>query len=271
MSPLWRDEIGVFVGPSKVILARMRRGIRPKCIAEQGISVDASHAGHWQPAIDTLRQQVANELWQDTNLRLVVSDLWARYAVLPWSAEISGTAERLAHARLILNNMYGEVADQWTIALSENRPRTATVVSAIPTQLIDDIRSAVSQNKIRLISLQPHLIVAFNGWRNKVPDSSAWFASIDEGSLAALHLTDGHCDRVRSIRISDDWAVELNRMQTMGRLAQGRSGEGPVFVDAPVWLRESADTSNTALEWLVEDRAPQNIAEKVSLLKGTYA
>lgn len=271
MSPLWRDEIGVFVGPTKVVFARMKRGIRPKCVAEQGISVESANSGDWQPALDALRQQVENELWHSANCRLVVSDHWTRYAILPWSPELSGQQERMAHARLVLSNTYGDVADQWTVSLSDNPPRTTTVISAIPTVLLDDLRTALSGHDLRLISLQPHLIVAYNSWREKMADATAWFASVDEGSLAAIHLSDGHCDKVRSVRISDDWSVEMRRMQTMGRLAKDRPDEGRVFVDAPMWLREAADPSNTALEWLVDDRAPQNIADKVSLLKGMYA
>ena len=271
MSPLWRDEIGIFLGPTKVVLARMRRGIRPKCIAEQGVSVEAVNSGDWQPTLESLRQQVANELWQDANVRVVVSDNWMRYAILPWSIDLTGPEERLSHARLILGKTYGDVADGWSVSLSDNPPRTTTVISAIPTALLEEIQSALSDYKLRMISLQPHLIVAYNTWREKMPKSAAWFASIDEGSLAALHVSDGHCDRVRSVRISDDWSVEMRRMQTMGRLAQGRPEEGRVFVDAPVWLRETTDISNADLEWLQDDSAPQNIADKVSLLKGMYA
>lgn len=270
MSPLWRDEIGVFIGPAKVVLARMRRGLRPKCVAEQGVSVDVANSGDWQPAITALGQQLANELWQNANVRIVVSDHWARYAMLPWSPELVRPAERMAHARMILDSTYGDVADSWTISLSDNPPRTASIVSAIPTQLLDQLHTALASHKLNIVSLQPHLIVAYNGWRDKLPDSAAWFASIDDGSLAALHITDGRCDRVRSVRISDDWGAEMRRMQTMGRLAQGRPAEGQVFVDAPSWLRDEADTNNAALKWLEDDRAPQNIADKVSLLKGMY-
>ena len=250
MSPLWRDEIGVFVGPAKVVLARMRRGIRPKCVAEQGISVESAHSGDWQPAIDSLKQQVASDLWHDANVRVVVSDHWARYAILPWSADLTGQEERLTHARLILNKTYGDVADNWTVSLSNNPPGTTTVVSAIPTQLLAELQSTLSDDKRRLVSLQPNLIVAYNTWRQKMPNSAAWFASVDEGSLAALHMNNGHCDRVRSVRISEDWTIEMRRMQTVGRLAQNRPDEGRVYIDAPVWLRKSTDTSNAALEWL---------------------
>ncbi|MDH5620460.1 MAG: hypothetical protein OEY74_00115 [Gammaproteobacteria bacterium] len=270
MSPLWRDEIGIYIGPAKVVLARMRRGLRPKCVAEQGISVEHGDGGDWHPAIASLRQQVVSDLWHDANIRVVVSDQWTRYAILPWSPDLTSQDERMAHARLILNNTYGDVADDWSISLSDNPPLTTTVISAIPTRFLDELREALSGKKRRLVSLQPNLIVAFNSWRQKMPDATAWFASVDEGSLAALHLSNGTCDRVRSVRISDDWSLEMRRMQTMGRLAKKHPDEGRVFVDAPIWLRESTDTNNAALEWLVDDRAPQNIADKVSLLKGMY-
>jgi hypothetical protein len=271
VSPLWRDEVGIFVGPSKIVLARMRRGIRPKCIAEQGIPVAESADGDWSPALDTLGEQLDNEMWQDANLRVVVSDHWARFAVVPWSPELSKDAERITHAKMILTSTYGEMIDQWTTCLSDSPPNSPAIVSAIPTELLDQLEQIVATRKLRIVSLQPHLIVSYNSWREYLPDATAWFASIDDGSLSAMHLTNGRCDKIRSVRISDDWTVEIRRIQTMGRLAQNRTAEGRVYVDAPVWLRAVADKSNTALEWLDDDRVPQNIADKVSLLKGMYA
>jgi hypothetical protein len=249
----------------------MARGVRPKCVAEQGEAIDAPHCGDWQPAIEALRLQLENEIWHNANVRIVVSDHWTRYAVLPWSAELSNRAERMSHAKHILHKTYGDVADEWTIRLSSGAPKSTSIISAIPSQLLDELHTLFSVHKHRLISLQPQLLVAYNSWRDKIPASAAWFASIDEGSLAALHVTNGRWDRVRSVRISDDWSVEMRRMQTMGRLANSRPAEGRVFVDAPIWLRESADKDDAALEWLEDKREPQNIADKVSLLKGMYA
>jgi hypothetical protein len=271
VSPLWRDEVGVFIGPAKVVLARMRRGIRPKCTEEQGLSIENEQSGDWRPALTALDEQLDNKLWHNANVRLVISDHWARYAVVPWSAELSHDAERLAHAKLILANTYGDMIDQWTICLSECKPLVPAIVSAVPSELLQELNDVFAQRKLRLISMQPQLIVAYNSWRDRLPDSAAWFASVDDGSLAAMHLTNGRCDRVRSVRISDDWTVEIRRIQTMGRLAQNRADEGRVYVDAPAWLRSVADKSNAALEWLDDGPLPQNIADKVTLLKGMYS
>jgi hypothetical protein len=271
VSPLWRDETGIFIGPSKVVLAKMKRGFRPECVAEQGFSVDVTDESDWRSAMQVLRQQLNDTLWHNANVRVVVSDHWTRYTMLPWSSELARPSEKMAHARMILNNKFGDIADDWSISLSDNRPLDDAIVSAMPTQLLDELDVVLTGNGLRLVSLQPQLIVAYNRWRDKLSDSAAWFASVDDGSLAALHLTNGRCDRVRSVRISDDWTVEMRRMQTMGRLAQGRPAEGRVFVDAPQWMQVAADKEDASLAWLDQDREPADCADKVSMLKGMVA
>jgi hypothetical protein len=268
VSLLWRDEVGVFVGPGKVALARMARGVRPKCVAERVTRFKNTDESDWQPACNALADQLDDSLWHDANARVVISDHWTRYAILPWSAAVSSEAERITHAKLILAATYGDLIDQWTVSLSDSRPQVAAIISAIPNDLLQQVNDLLPEHKLRLISLQPDLIVSYNSWRERLPDTAAWFASIDDGTLAALHLTDGKCDRVQSVRISDDWTVEIRRMQTMGRLARNRAGEGQVYVNAPVGLRSVADTESATLEWLDESMQPQNIADKVSALKG---
>ncbi len=270
MSPLWRDEVGIFLGPGKLVLARMRRGVRPKFVEETGVIIACPDIADWRPTLLALEELTNDELWQDANVRVVISDHWTRYAVLPWSANLSSDSERLAHAKLILANTYGDLVERWTVRLSDSRPGASAIVSAVSSEMLHRLDELLGPRKLRLISLQTQLVVSYNRWRDRLPDTAAWFASIDEGSLAAMHLTNGHCDRVRSVRISDDWSVELRRIQTMGRLAQSRADEGQVFVDAPAWLRNVADQSDAAVKWLDHDKAPRTITDKVSTLKGMY-
>ena len=43
MSPLWRDEVGIFIGPRRIVLNRMSRGLRPACVADYASLVEAPH------------------------------------------------------------------------------------------------------------------------------------------------------------------------------------------------------------------------------------
>ena len=271
MLPLWRDEVGIYIGPSKVVLARMRRGIRPKCVAETGLSLDKKEPGGWQLACGTLTGLLDDEQWQNANARIVISDHWARYAVLPWSTDISNDSERTAHARLILSNTYGDLADEWTICLTDNRPFVPAIVSAIPSELLQHLKDILQARKLRLVSVQANTIVSFNAWRNHLADQSSWFAAVDDGSLVAMHLTEGHCDQVQSVRISGDWLVELRRIQTMGRLTRTGAHDCSSYVDAPDSMKPDCENHGAAIEWLQSDEEAGDVASKVTLAKGMYS
>lgn len=273
MSPLWRDEIGIYIAPTKVVLARMQKGVRPRCVMEDGETVEPANWGDWQPALDALSRHMQEDDWHDANARVVVSDHWTRYAELPWSPALASAAERELCARHVMQDTFGDIADQWVVAVSRALPGQTAIVSAMPIAFIEELKAVFAAQGIKLLSIQPHLLVAFNAWRDKLPGNAAWFAAIDDGMLAALHVTNGRCDRVRAVRISGDWSVEMRRMQKMGRLARGNPAEGPVFIDAPVGLREATPDGdgNAALEWLQDHGEPANIAHRVAMLKGLYA
>lgn len=264
----FRSELGVGIGPGKVLLVRMRGGWRRKCIAERALSVGTGNPSDWQPALEALERELEAESWTKTDCRVVVSNHWVHYEVLPWSIELSSESERLQHARYLLAATYGEVAEQWTVVLSDAAPGAPRMVTALPTSLIEALETLLARFKIRLVSLQPQLVAAYNLWRHRLPGKASWFASIDEGSLVAMHLADGRCDRVRAVRISDDWSLELKRIQTMGRLAQSRPAEGPMFVDAPLCVRTMSGGARAGVEWLeTEKTAGASTLARLAALK----
>jgi len=262
VSPLWHDEIGVYLSPYRVCLVRMKRGVRPVAIAEHEQTLDSGSAGGCTAALEALHGWLAQPAWQGARVRVVVGDHWARYAIVPWVAVLSSAEERLAHARQLLVSIYGEVMNDWELRVSEARPQTARVVCTIPAVLIEGIRAACLQYSTRLISLQSQLIAAYDTWRHHLPQSNAWFVSIEQGSLAAARIGEHGWDRVYTVRIGSDWTRELKRLQTFGRLASNSTEEGRVYVDAPLAWREmarcgvGAANDAGALQWLEEERGP---------------
>lgn len=271
MLRLFPDEVGIFIGPSKILLVKTHLGLKRKVVSEQTVVVDDRQPGQWAKALEALQSELADDRWRNARARVVISDQLVRYEVLPWSVELGKEAERLTHARYLLSSTYGEVVEQWTVALSDAAPRAARVVSAIPTTLLDEIKSLMTASGLTLVSVQPQLVAAYNLWRHRLPRAAAWFATIDDSSLVAMHLRDGHCDRVRAVRISDDWGLELKRIQTMGRLAQSRPAEGPVFVDAPMCVRTMANEQNAAVEWLQSEPQQTGTIAQLAALRESLA
>jgi hypothetical protein len=267
VSPLWRDEIGIYLAPHKLALTRQARGLRPKSVGEDGWVNDFVDDTQWAAALGALDALLARSEWQGAAVRVVIADHWVRYAMVPYSAALNGDAERMTHARHVLTGIYGEVASQWTLTLGDSRPGMAQVACAMPTALLEDLQSLLLRHKLPLKSLQPQLVSAYNHWRGELPDGGAWFVSIEQGTLAAARLVPAGWDRVHSVRIGVDWAVELRRLQTFGRLARSTAQEGRVYVDAPAGLRIAADMTSADLIWLEEDRAVDSTAGKLEFLR----
>ena len=267
MSPLWRDEIGIYLAPHKLALTRLARGVKPKSVGEASWSNELVDDTHWNAALAALDARLAKAEWQKAVARVVISDHWVRYAMVPFSAALSGAAERLTHARHVLTGIYGEVVSQWTVTLADSRPGVAQVACALPTSLIEELQIILTRHKIPLQSLQPQLVCAYNHWRDKLPDGGAWFVSVERGSLAATRLAPGGWDRVHSVRIGADWAVELRRLQTFGRLANTQAQQGRVYVDAPAALRIAAGTTAADLVWLDEDTAGESTSGRLEFMR----
>lgn len=272
MSPLWRDEVGIFLGPRGAALTRLQRGLHPRSLAGKNLSVADARSNDWSPTLAALGNELQNPSWRQANARVVLADLWVRYAIAPWSQELVDDDERLAHGRLILQQVYGDEMHDWTVRLAETVSRRAQLVCAIPSQLKSDLERLLEPAGLRLLSLQPNLVVAFNRWRSRLSSAGGWFVTIDDGSLAAVRLEGDNWEEVHCVRVGNDWSADLNRLQTFGRLACGPMSEGcRVLVDAPPWLRRVVSARSAGLEWLESGGIGAGTLEALAQVKELHA
>lgn len=256
MSPLWRDEVRLHLGPQGASLARYRRGLKPQLVLEKVVVAAEGGAGDWSRSLSAARSELEAGEWRHANASVVVSDAWVRYAVVPWRHELTDDTERLAHGRLILRQAYGDEMAGWTMQLGQTVPGLAQLVCAIPTVLLADIRAALQQSALRMTSLQPRLVAAFNRWRSRMPESGGWFVAVDDGALAAARLDGEQWADVHCIRVDGDWIADLNRLRTVDLLENGAaSPRRRVLIDAPAHLRRFEAGVRHGFEWL-DDEAP---------------
>ena len=267
MSPLWRDEVGIYLAQRRLCLVRIRRGIRPTLAAQLDHTEPLAAVG-WEGALDLLEQQMTEQKWSNACTRVVIADQWVRYCVVPWSDALSSTTERLAHARELMAGVFGAEMSAWTVSLAQARPGISSLASAMPTALLQALRAFAARHGQKLASVQPQLIAAYNTWRHLLPaDAAAWFVTVEEGSLAALRLCGDGIDRVHAVRIGLDWARELKRLQTFGRLASSSPTDGRVYVDLPAALSTLRPQTSADLEWLVEENPPLTTLHQLEHLR----
>jgi hypothetical protein len=264
----WRDEIGIHLSPARLLLLRVGGGLRGRrVIAQHEQAMDEVRFNDWTEPMAVLGQMLERAEWQNAPVRVVVADCWVRYALVPWAADLGSAVEQISHARQVLIRLYGNAVSEWRICLSQAPPGVARVACAMPTELLDAIRDIHAKHAARLVSLQPHLLVAYSNWRLQLPTEGAWFVTIGEGTLAAARLGPRSWDRIHNIRIGTDWTRDLKRLQIFGRLASARPDEGQVYVDAPAAWREVAGPAAQDLHWLEKDADPGTTLQQLGRMR----
>jgi hypothetical protein len=270
VSPRWRDEVAIYLAPHRLALAR-RAGLRRRVVAEADVAVPAGAAGDFGPALARLSEVLADPAWRRASARTVVADHpWARYAVVPWVATRLDAAGRLAHARYVLGDTYGEGVADWAVTLADTPPGRPYVACAMPATLRGALEDALAPARIKLVSLQPQLVVAFNAWRRRLPANDAWFVSVGDGFLSAVYLRRGAWERVHTARLPPDWGDELERLQALARVTWGAGAPTRMFVDAPAWMGRAAATG-AGIVWLEQDAGVASRAHALALMRRSRA
>ena len=236
MSRLSRDRLLVSLAPGTVAIARVAGGLRPRIVFKQAIDCDpAFGAEPWQGAAATLANVIEAVRDERMDVTAVLSNHFARYAVVPFDKAISSPDEELALARFHFTKIYGERARNWDVRIGNGRNGAPRLASAVDTALIEAVRACFPQKqKARLVSVQPYLMSAFNLWRGAIAKDDAWLLLVEPKRACLALVAGGAWSTVQSLNgefsAPEDWARLLDRQQLR---TETESASRTVLVHAP--------------------------------------
>jgi len=169
----------------------------------------ANGAVPWRAALQALEAVLPGFASDKAAATVILSNHFLRYALVPWRAELANAEEDLSFTRHCFVKVYGKAAQQWELRLSQEAPEMPRLASAVDAELLDGLRAVFDGAGIPLRSVQPHLMAAFNGFRGRLQQHSAWFALLEPGNLCLALLSHGRWSRVRSLRIDRAWREQL--------------------------------------------------------------
>jgi len=147
-----------------------------------------------------------------TDVTVVLSNHFVRYAVLPDRGGATTPEEEIALARFHFAKIHGERAKGWEVRVSEG------LAAAIDAALLEEIKSAFPRNgKARLVSVQPYLMAAFNGARRRIPREGAWLVLAERERTCLARLGAKGWAWVHNSRETDaDELLERERSRSSG-------------------------------------------------------
>jgi hypothetical protein len=207
VSLLSPDTLHVFYAPTGV-LALSRVGWRRRLGEARRYGVTGAGGEPWQDALGAF--VAALKEFHCRRVRVVLSHHFVQYRVLPWRQDLGGDAEYRALAQLEFGQAFGALADDWSIALEDDRPGVPRVAAAVPAGLLAALTDAVTAAGSRLATVQPYLAVVAGLWDRQVDQHARrWLLLYEPGRICVAVRQAGAWCWLRHVRVGDDWAQGL--------------------------------------------------------------
>ena len=165
----------------------------------------------WRGALEALERKIP-PLKNRTDVSIVLSNHFVRYALVPPQSGAASADEELALARFQFVKIHGERAKAWEVRVS------GEVACAIDTALLSGLKEIFSKQKgARLASIQPYLMAAYNQWRPRIPRDGAWLVLVEPERVCLARLAAQGWASVHNGRETDwEQALERERSRASG-------------------------------------------------------
>jgi hypothetical protein len=186
-------------------------------------------APDWRGALAALEARFAARA--PRRLRVVLSNHYARFLMLPWDETLARPAERRAYLEHHFSQVYGGRVAEWSFAVDRFGRGAQRLAAAVDRALVDALRQLAAKRRFALAGAQPLLIDAFNRERRAAQETVFFFAVLEPGRATLLLVRDGAPERVASRRCTDA-SAELERMVAAETTAAGLERPPPVRLAA---------------------------------------
>ena len=214
MLPLWSDKLQIVLTPERVTITRQNGSFKPREIVSNTMPCTAPEQGEhdWQPALRALQALLKQKGISNTSATVLLSNHFVRYQLISAQPDLSGYDEEQAFVGFSFAEIYGDEVSRWQLRWDSGLQLSPQVASAIDNTLIEQIESMLVVAGIKLNSLQPYLMAAFNYVRNLIDTSPHWFVLVEPGNACAGFMHGGNWQLLHSSRLGADWATDLPRV-----------------------------------------------------------
>lgn len=262
MSLFRTERLSVALCPEAVALRISGRGGRTTNADSRLLETTVeSGTPPWKNAVAALAEGLS-QLPRRLPARLILSNRFTRFALLPWSDAASGEAERQALALACLESHYGDMHG-WTVHVDAGEFGVPCLACAVETELLETLRGSFTAHRVECHRVEPYFVACWNRWCRDVGPRDALFA-VQEGGLAVASLRGG---RWHSLRVLGSCADSDELTQAMAReaLLRGFAETPTAWVHAPDGSEAGRPNQDGALRRLAlppEDAAdaPRHVA-----------
>jgi hypothetical protein len=195
---LFSDAVGLAL-TSQHVSAVTAGGWPRRVRAQHSIGVESVPAERsWRAALGALSALLATLEGRTGKVAIALSNRFVRYIVAPWQDQLAAGGMESAFARHCFRESYGAAADQWDVRVSSAPLGQPRIASAVDVELLDAIRQEFARTRLKIRSIQPQLMAAFNKWRHKLDGRASFFVVVEDQFYTCMLVLRGRCEAVHA-------------------------------------------------------------------------
>jgi hypothetical protein len=230
---LWRNQVRIALCPDRVLMLRFKPGLHPR-IESKEVHRYTGPENDWHGVLQVLRAALDNPYWQHSDATVIISNNFVRFTMLPWSEVKLTEQEKLSLVRHRFGEIYGEGSASWALRLDEESFGSPSLASAVDQGLLDELKLIFHESQLRLKSIEPYLMTAFNACRRYLDIDPGWLLLAEHGVFCIGLLKEGRWQSIRLRRMDGDWFNEaMLVLEREKLLVEDGSKCGRLFVYFP--------------------------------------
>lgn len=231
MLPLFKDVLHVGLFADRIVLVREGGGLGTRSQLQTSVPLDPGSSV--DAMLDVLQEQLKDARWHNAQAYVQLSGVLVSYTIVQASQQPLSAAEELALAQLKLRQMHGSVAGEREVRLANPLQGQDQIAAALESSFVKRLQELLAGAKLRLRSMQPLLMHAFNRMRHQMESVDYWFALAEPGLLTLARWQGGW----RSLSaITLDGALEEAlpmRLQQARLMSSASSDSNRVYLYSP--------------------------------------
>lgn len=233
MSLSLRKRYTAHLAPGAVTLAELKGALRPRPHQRTVLPAPLDASWSWADAVAQMDSHLEKFNGSGGAIDIVVADTFLRYAVLPWSDELSGQQEVEALARFRLEELFGPEVAAWDLVIDRQEFGCGGLVCAIAPGLPALLEERCAARKLTLRSLVPDFMERYNRLRGRVTTTEFLYAGVSDGRCQIAYRNASGWQSMRAVPLRERSAAALNDIMERELLLQDCADDVEIHINLP--------------------------------------
>jgi len=262
VSLLSTKRLEAIIGHDYVVLNTLSIGFSTKLLVQKYEFFQADDSTAPLAFIPALKLLLHSSQVNNVSLDVSLMSDYVLYTALPPQVEAMQAAEQEAYAKAAFEQLFGEVAQQWQVAVQIAPPGNPTICAAMAQTITEALVAMADEAQVKLNTVSPYINTVTGAFARELKKALGYLVVIEQNRLVLMQLTKGQVTSIKSEVLEQDWALLLKQMLIRSTLTNAVNNQAAptVYIHAPLLQLSRGERLNNLelqgwnVQWLQEAR-----------------